>query len=126
MADIVIVTKGCYLVCQSVTSISLNDRYNDEIDDDYKLQKSPKKKSKVVLNEDIILFEVNIHFIVNGNKNGNSSDLERECTVSVRGRAKAEALFNSIVDQIREQLPDKLWLDTYVDRLLGNEPKEKK
>lgn len=58
----------------------------------------------------------------NSNNNGfaksSSNNDIRECTVTVRGAFNAHKAFKSLVQQIREQLPDQLYLDTALERMI--------
>jgi hypothetical protein len=53
-----------------------------------------------------------------GNSSGNRGDEVRECSVIVRGAVNAHLIFKNLIQQIREQMPDQLYLDTALERML--------
>lgn len=53
-----------------------------------------------------------------GNTNGNRGDEVRECSVVLRGAVHAHTVFKNLIQQIREQMPDQLYLDTALERML--------
>ncbi len=55
-----------------------------------------------------------------GNNSGNRGDEIRECSVIVRGAVNAHLVFKNLIQQIREQMPDQLYLDTALERMLTN------
>lgn len=54
----------------------------------------------------------------NNSLNGRDPD-QRECSVIVRGNVRAHLVFKNLIQQIREQMPDQLYLDTALERMLG-------
>ena len=133
MSNIVIVSSHCYLLCEAVEHISIDvcgDRYDD--DDEIELVKrisrsrrKPKKPTKRQKQEaarkEEAYYQVSISFIaVNRNsmsKNGGSSD-HRTLQITLKGHEKAMGLYKEIVSQIREQIPDQLFLNDLVTKLL--------
>lgn len=53
-----------------------------------------------------------------GNTSGNRGDEVRECVVIVRGAVNSHLVFKNLIQQIREQMPDQLYLDTALERML--------
>lgn len=53
-----------------------------------------------------------------GNSTGNRGDEIRECAVVIRSAVNAHAVFKNLIQQIREQMPDQLYLDTALERML--------
>lgn len=53
-----------------------------------------------------------------GSTAGNRGDEVRECTVIVRGAVNSHLVFKNLIQQIREQMPDQLYLDTALERML--------
>lgn len=132
MANIVIVTKQCYLLCEAINYIAINEV--DPHDDDGKLAIFDKprrgKKAKKPTKRQIEAwerqqFQIVIDFIPsNGTNptqglskhgsNGNTTTV----AIRVSGRDRCLALFSHMVEQIREQIPDNKFLDDIVSRFL--------
>lgn len=53
-----------------------------------------------------------------GNNSGNRGDEMRECCVVIRGAVNAHLVFKNLIQQIREQMPDQLYLDTALERMI--------
>jgi hypothetical protein len=131
MANLVIVTARCYLICNAINYISINECSDDD-ESFHKLSakiKNKKKPSKESV-DDVRLYKVNIHFeLANSGNNTNSnrhSDTSSAVEIQVRGRKLVEELFGSIVQQIREQLPDQKFLDQLVENFLSSIDKDEK
>lgn len=54
-----------------------------------------------------------------GFSGGHQSSETRECCVNIRGAVNAHKVFNNLVEQIREQMPDTLFLREAVEKLLN-------
>lgn len=146
MAYIVIVTSRCYLLCEAINHISV-----DEVDEDaweeelqLKLRKKPKKglktkkrrPTKAEIAEAIqnAAYKITIDFVPvaisapssnsGGGYKSSSKDSQTQVAITVYGRDRCQALFVDIVAQIREQLPDQVFLDSLVEKLLASNNKE--
>ena len=123
---IVLVTDHCYLQCQSVNSIIINEP--DGSDDDgrlFILRKRKKKsaKKKVTPKQK---YQICIDFVPVAVSNVNGSgrnDFSVTVTVSIMGHEACLKLFGELCHQIREQLPDHLFLNQLVDRFLAEDNK---
>ena len=131
MANIVIVTKQCYLLAQAITYIAI-DKVQDDQDKErltfvkprrYKKKPTKRQIELAQLKEMGQLYNININFIpvnnginISGSGRGNGETCE--LCITVGGREATLALFSDMVSQIREQLPDQLFLDTLVERFL--------
>lgn len=49
----------------------------------------------------------------------NSND-QRECSVTIRSAVNAHKVFRDLIQQIREQMPDQLYLDTALERMIAS------
>lgn len=49
--------------------------------------------------------------------NSRNQDM-RECSVTIRGAVNAHLVFKNLIQQIREQMPDQLYLDTALERMI--------
>lgn len=129
MANLVIVTKHCYLLCESINSISL-----EECDgQDEKWAPLPKKKKKMALKpnkaiktdaiKNTLEYEITIDFISSmAPTSGRNGGSDRTLAIRIRGYDRALALYKDMVNQIREQLPDKLFLDKLCDKFFSENP----
>lgn len=139
MANIVIVSSRCYLLCEAINHISMDihgDMWDDEGEIVYKdsskkrKAKKPKtsKKTAARLQEERLeklentFYQITINFVPVGGSailgNSRGGDV-RQVQIMVRGHSKAVGLYQEIVMQIREQLPDQMFLDKLVENLLG-------
>lgn len=134
MASIVIVTKQCYLICESINYIIVNEIYEDDAESDlsmFSLREKPRKKRKTrrPTKKELDLIEskqynVVIDFVpINGinPNNGNKSLIGNNHSVAIRvtGRSNCLELFSHMVEQIREQIPDHMFLDRMVEKFLA-------
>ena len=132
MPSVVIVTSRCYLLCEAINHISVN-----EIEDDCKQEaifsRSSKKKRKkkrptkaqIAKRIQNAAYEVVINFIPHSKSQQNATssrnhDETETVSITVHGRDRCLALFSEIVQQIREQLPDQMFLDKLVEQLMNN------
>lgn len=136
MASVVIVTRQCYLLCEAINYIVIN-----EVEDDQPEWTSIGKKKKkpvigVALKNAYIKerkpYQIVIDFIPTGgpqqNQNNNSlrkssNDDSTKVAITVQGLERAVALFQDMVAQIREQIPDQVFLDKLVEKFLVGESK---
>lgn len=124
MAEVIIVTKQCYLVCERINSITITE--TDEGDRVFSLssiRKNSKKKTKKPIDKK---FRIVIDFVplsANSPSNQYSSNGNTAAVaIEMRGEKAVLGLFKQIVDQIREQQPDKLWLDKLVEKFFAENP----
>ena len=124
MANLVIVTKHCYLLCDSINSISIEEVNGQEE------KWVPKKKKKLAIKpikteaiKNTLEYEITIDFISTmAPSNGRNGGSDRTLAIRVRGYDRALALYKDMVNQIREQMPDKLFLDKLVDKFFSENP----
>ncbi len=134
MANIVIVSTHCYLLAQAINSIHIDV---SEIDNSLLRGEDPnrivkkgnkKKKNKPQLSLEefrektkaLNTYNIVINYMpVNHNSNMNRE--ESSVQFCVMGRKETEKAFREIVRQIREQIPDQMFLNDLVDKLLDGE-----
>ena len=129
MASIVIVTKHCYLLCETINYIAINEVEEHDLDlrffEKRKRGKKPTKKQVDAWKKE--QFQIIIDFVpANGvnpqntthhNGNGNTTAV----VIRISGREKCLSLFSHMVEQIREQIPDNKFLDDIVEKFLQEE-----
>lgn len=140
MANIVIVSSRCYLLCESINWISI-DIQGDTLDDDGDIvfeeslsTRRKNKKTKVSKRKTLsaekerlnklnnTFYKISVNFVpVNGGGNQMSRPDVRQVDVLVRGHDKAMSTYHEMVTQIREQLPDQMFLDKLVEKLLSGD-----
>lgn len=116
---ITIVTSRTYLLCDSINSITL--QYNPD---------------RLYNNKVIPFYDIHVDFnrtnANSNNSNSRNSDEGHVLTIRVAGEKVALKVYKEIVQQIREQLPDQVYLDKMLDDILSggkdihDEPDEKK
>lgn len=134
MASIVIVTKQCYLICEAINYIAVNEIRDSDAENalkNYGVNKRKVKKKTMNLRERVKyhkteqLHKITIDFIAapthsgpNAPRNGGTGSETSSVDITVRGNDRCMALYNSMVNQIREQMPDQVYLDNLIDKFL--------
>lgn len=127
MASIVIVTKQCYLICEAINFIVINETDNNDHKNIFataKKARKAKKPTKAQLAKfDNKQFQIVIDFVpVGGVNNGpikrSSNDESTSVAINITGREQTLNLFTHMVEQIREQIPDHVFMDKMVDDFL--------
>ena len=140
MASIVLVTKQCYLLCESINYISVHEMNDEEKENVFydrprkrrgRKKLTAKQKLMEKLRKAAQLYAITIDFIpVPNNTNASPSNSRRDgtssVTISVRGYERAVELYRDMIAQIREQMPDKLFLDKMVEKFFADNPLEDK
>jgi hypothetical protein len=104
--SVVIVTKKCYLLCERVNNITLQE------------------ESEHMSGQMLPYWSINIDFdpipLSTANNASFRGNREQDTVVVIKVGDKKNAyeLFNLIVNQIREQIPDSLFLSSLVDKFL--------
>lgn len=135
MANIVLVTKQCYLLCESINYIAVHEMDDDSKDainfDEPRRTKRRKKltaKQKLMekLKKAAQLYQVTIDFVPVPNNPNSPKNSGRDGTTSVsipvRGYLRCLDLYKEMIAQIREQQPDKFFLDKMVEKFLTDNP----
>ena len=120
---ITIVTSRTFLICESVSHITLAADPDWSSRDSLRQRFQPHKIDWYVINIDFIPIPRNNSSTSNGfGSSSNSSSRNSETTnvvsVKVVGEKVALALFKELVSQIREQMPDQAYLDSMVTNIL--------
>jgi hypothetical protein len=139
MAQVVIVTRQCYLVAESINHISVHEMDEEDKADSLfyvpptrknrrRRKLTPKQELLEKLKRAAQLYQININFTplqsspqngISKHNNGNDS-----VTITVRGYDRALELYHDMINQIREQIPDRLWLDKLVESFFTQNPLE--
>lgn len=130
MASVVIVTSQCYLLAESINYIIIN-----EVDDSDDREWNPRtaKNRKVRRNNKVVRdyilerkpFNIVIDFMPknqpqNQNSNKSNNDESSIVNITVHGLQRTLRVFQDIVMQLREQIPDELFLDKLVEQFLAD------
>jgi hypothetical protein len=136
MASIVIVTKQCYLLCESINYIAINEVNDDEdaavgfFDSPNKRGRKVKGRKKKPTKKQLDAwkrqqYQIIIDFVpANGINPNNSNQLRKSGSdsttvgIKVTGRDTCLDLFAHMVEQIREQIPDNKFLDDIVEKFI--------
>ena len=123
MANLVIVTKQCYLIAESITYISVDalpecENCGSSLQHSRKKKVSKKEKER---REKECAYRISVDFVPaksNHNNNNMRNDGHSTVCIVVNGYDSCMKLFHEMVDQIREQMPDELWLNKLIDKFL--------
>jgi hypothetical protein len=131
---VVIVSKQAYLICEAINYIVINEV--EDSHDDWNIAPSKKKKvsSTVARQREYIKKHKPYHIIidfnpVNGGTSGShnsglGNNGHENVRITVHGLDDTVALYAEIVEQIREQMPDVLYVDKLVERYLVGKDKK--
>lgn len=114
----VIVTQNQYLQCSKIHHMMMDEQTNyHEVTLENQDRRTVREKYYQIT---IIYSPIDINSTGgNGFGNSQSSQDQRECSVIIRGAVNAHKVFRDIVEQIREQLPDQVYLDKALERMLA-------
>lgn len=115
----VIVTQNQYILASKIHHITMDEQVN------YR-EVVVNSRQNTVKEE---YFQITIVYspqdVSTQNSNHRSSDEMRECSVVIQSKFNAHKVFKDLIEQIREQMPDQLYLDKALERMLGSLDKEK-
>jgi hypothetical protein len=135
MANIVIVTEQCYLLCEAINFIVINEVSDDEDDSLFETKRSKARNKKVKKpvkpQVDNRRFNIIIDFIPTGGaipsqqlKKSGSTPGSAHVSIAIVGKDYCIKLFSHMVKQIREQIPDNRFLDSIVEEFLQGDQDE--
>lgn len=103
----VIVTSNHYLIAKSISHIVLDEfiDYTDARTRSGKYTSIPRPR-----------YDICITYIP---EYAQRADDTRECTIRLTSKAQAHIIYRDLISQIREQMPDQLFLDNVVDSILN-------
>jgi choline kinase len=112
----VIVTQNQYILATKIHHITMDEQYNHT--DGFRNGKRHTFMDRY--------YQVTVIYTPEDSTPNNSNSLRtsnnemRECSVIVRGVSNAHSVFKNLIQQIREQMPDQLYLDTALERMIAN------
>ena len=111
----VIVTQNQYILASKIHHITMDEQQNhNEVrttNGRYRTVVDKYFQITVIYSPELTQQQIN-------NNNGRDPE-QRECSVVIRGNVKAHLVFKNLIQQIREQMPDQLYLDTALERMLA-------
>ena len=126
-----IVTNRCFLACEKVTSVVLEQVIGekpDRLKTLFKTTKKKGKKKKVAVKkvaEPMFCISISYYPLALTQQQRNSGDpQENTMEVRVAGEAKANKLYQEIIREVEEQHPNEGYLNKLVDKLFGGEELE--
>jgi hypothetical protein len=127
--SLVIVTKQCFLLCDRIISIVLDEAHKEDTgDEDTQYKRQSWSFRKTAAKEKPSEWFIEIKYIpeitsIQGRQNGGAISQRDFCSLEIRLFDKDEAfkLYSEIVHEIREQMPDQLFLDKLVNSALTGE-----
>jgi hypothetical protein len=113
---VVIVTQNQYIIASKIHHISLDEQLNyREIHVNSRMQTVKETYHTIT----VVYTPLDT---TNNNNNFKSSEDTRECSVTIRSKLNAYKVFQNLIQQIREQMPDQLYLDKALEAMLsGND-----
>jgi len=112
---VVIVTQNQYLLASKIHHITMDENVNYI---DAKTQSGRNISIRDVHFTITVIYSPELVQTSNSGTLRNQEE-QRECTVVIRGAVNAHKVFKDIVEQIREQMPDQLYLDTALERMIS-------
>ena len=110
--SIVIVTKNQYLLASKIHHIILNEGY-EYVD----VRNSAGRMIGVRENT----YTINIIYTPEMTNSQNNREERHDCNVTMRGKVHAYQVYKDLIQQIREQMPDALFLNKCLENLLSDE-----
>ncbi len=104
---IVIVTRNQYIIADKIHHVTLDERK------EYHDVRNPKGKFVGITQRS---YHINIIYTPDSNSSGRND--RTECSVNILGKADAYKVYRDLIQQIREQSPDQLFLDKVLENLL--------
>lgn len=127
MANLVIVSSHCYLLCEAINHITLDDCDNESYDKVEYLTKSKKsgRSGKLSKKKEMLNLKkwckITLNYVPATKSQNSRGDDIRSVEILIQGKEIANTLYKEIISQIREQMPDQLFLDKLVDNILQGE-----
>lgn len=113
----VIVTQNQYILASKINHVTMDEQVQH-----IEVYLSNGRRSTVVDRyfQITVIYTPEASQITNnyGNSSGNRGDEVRECSVIIRSALNAHNVFKNLIQQIREQMPDQLYLDTALEKML--------
>lgn len=110
----VIVTQNQYILATKIHHITMDEQF------DHKEIYLHNGRRKTVVEK---YFQITVIYTPDTTAqqhNGNARHDEiRECSVILRGAVNAHLVFKNLIQQIREQMPDQLYLDKALENMLA-------
>ena len=117
-----IVTSKCFLVCEKVISVVVEELAPDGLAKRaYTTAKKKNKKTKKTLRvkKPELTYSIAIsYYPLASNNHGGSIRDEHSLEVRVTNKEEAAKLYKEIIKEVQEQHPNEGYLDTLVDRVL--------
>src|SRR5688500_1500517 len=124
----VIVTNRCFLLCDEILAMTLQSQsvaHNSPIEPGFIISSSTRSRNKCKKKSTVKTVEpevFNIQIIYRPKIKGSSSYADLETlNITLYGLDEAKTTFQRMVSEIREQMPDEVFLDDIVTRLLLEE-----
>jgi hypothetical protein len=108
----VIVTQNQYVLATKIHAVTLSEDH-EWVDLTVNGKRTNVKEYKYVLS---IIYTPDLT-----GQNTNHKDETKECSVTLRGKVNAYKVYKDLVSQIREQMPDTLFLHQAIENLLKQE-----
>ena len=122
----VIVTKRCFLTCEKVTSVIIEElsskKVKELVVEKKKKRGKSSRKTKLV---DVPQYAICIAFIPSSSQKAQNSTYggngkeEQTLELRVLGKKEAYSLYSEIIREVQEQHPNEGYLDKLVEKMLA-------
>ena len=112
----VIVTQNQYILASKIHHVTMDESTNHQ---EIYLGNGRRKTITERFYQISVIYtpeDISNNISLSNNRNNNET---RECTVNIRGAVNAHLVFKNLIQQIREQMPDQLYLDTAMERMIA-------
>lgn len=111
MSSIVIVTDHCYLSCENINHVRMEELHLTD-------ERWTYNKKTLQVSDSAKHYQISIDFdpVVTNNTSHKQRNCSEVVKVIITGKKNAHSVYREIIHQIREQTPDKLYLDKLVDK----------
>jgi hypothetical protein len=107
---IIIVTNRCFLSAERIMSMVMHDDTEEP------------RRNKTPISDDKRSYRLEMHYYpMNTGGSGYNPERVVALQVSMTGKQEADRLFRDVVDQIREQSPDEMFLNKLFEKHLGTD-----
>lgn len=112
----VIVTQNQYILATKIHHITMDEQFDHK---EIYLHNGRRKTVVEKYYQITVIYTPDQAAQQNNNSSFGSSNDIRECSVILRGAVNAHLVFKNLIQQIREQMPDQLYLDKALENMLA-------
>jgi hypothetical protein len=120
MAGLIIATKRCFLTCEDIIFITVQEYLQDHEYEEPALRVRFKQLAKRLMTPFDRRYRIHIVYVYNPDPVNHPSHRQNgELDLDLVGEKDTYDFYHELVRQIREQKPDALYLDKLVEKMLN-------